>query len=255
MFFKIFLMLVFMTSFLLSSQSLKAKENKEIEYIKLRENIDTKSPKNLKEIDFIDGLQKEDGKKHTSGLLHTSIDKSQVFVSPSIGITYINSRESFMLPTMDIKMGYQDFLGAYNNNFGLRIYSDILIASNILNSISRSPLDEEFIDSSLSIFSVNTDFSYEISINSMMRFGLGSGFGFGFISYSDEYWDILRGFSSNAIAYIYFLFNSAHKLDVGLRVFFYGLGKYVTRKIDAQSLIESNFINPTSVMIGYSYVF
>lgn len=228
-------------------------QNEIIDYIKLRENINTLEPTNLDEKDFVTGLNKKPQKDLIS-ILNKSIDKSQVFISPSIGATYIKSYRPYILPTLNVKIGYQDFIGAYNNDFGLRIYSDILIASNILESIQRNPLDEEFIESSLSIFSINIDSSYELNLSNSVRFGAGFGFGFGFMSYSDEYWDTLRGFSANALLNSYLLFNQSHKIDLGLRVFFYGLGKYITRHVDPLAS-HNNFINPINIMVGYSYVF
>lgn len=228
-----------------------------------RENIDTIKPKHEKIETLQIGIDDAKNKKE----IKDSIEKieyrknaTQLFFGMQIGSTFAAVADNVnILPTINLKLGFQNFLGIASRQVGLKIYFDAFVASNILSSFKNDPY-ADFIDSSFSATNFNAEVMYEISIQSSLRFGVGCGFGIGYMTYHDKYWDKLNGFASNLSLITYLSFYDRHKIELGFKTFFYHYGSYITRKLDnvvqdPSLLYSSNFAKPISLGLGWIYVF
>ncbi len=192
--------------------------------------------------------------------LNNSEYKTQLFLGLQIGSTFTAVLDNInVLPTINLKIGFQNFLGIASKNIGLKIYFDSFLASNVLSSLKNNPF-VDFVDSSFSSTNINAEVMYEMPISSFLRFGFGGGFGVGYMTYKDAYWDKLNGFASNISLLFYFSFKDTHKLEIVAKTFFYHYGSYVTRKLDnvvqnPNNLYSSDFTQPINLSIGWVYVF
>lgn len=228
-----------------------------------RENINTIEPNQSSletlQIGINDARNKED-RKHAIDKVEHSEYKTQLFIGIQIGSTFAAVADNVnVLPTINLKLGFQNFLGIASKQVGLKIYLDTFIASNILSSFKNDPY-ADFIDSSFSATNINAEVMYEIPISHILRFGVGCGFGVGYMTYNDKYWDKLNGFASNVTLLTYLSFYERHKIELGFKTFFYHYGSYVTRKLDGvvqdpSGLYSSDFAKPMNLSLGWVYVF
>ena len=228
-----------------------------------RENINTIKPRQLSvetlQIGINDARNKEE-RKHAIDKVEHSEYKTQLFIGIQIGSTFAAVADNVnVLPTLNLKLGFQNFLGIASKQVGLKIYLDTFIASNILSSLKNDPY-ADFIDSSFSATNVNAEVMYEVPISHIMRFGVGCGFGVGYMTYHDKYWDKLNGFASNVSLLTYLSFYDRHKIELGFKTFFYHYGSYITRKLegvvqDPSGLYSSDFAKPMNLSLGWIYVF
>ncbi len=186
--------------------------------------------------------------------------KTQLFAGVQIGSTFTAVSNSVnVLPTINLKIGFQNFLGIAKKQVGLKIYFDSFIASNVLSSLKNNPFTD-FIDSSFNAVNLNAEVMYEFPISKYFRFGFSGGYGIGYMTYEDKYWDKLNGFASNISLSTYFSFKEVHKFELVLKSFFYHYGSYVTRKLDnvvqnPHSIYSADFTQPINLSIGWIYVF
>lgn len=199
-------------------------------------------------------------RKHALEQIERSEYKTQLFFGVQLGSTFAAVADNVnVLPTLNLKLGFQNFLGIASKQVGLKIYFDTFLASNILFSLKNDPY-ADFIDSTFSATNVNAEVMYELPISQSVRFGVGGGFGVGYMTYHDKYWDKLNGFASNVSLLSYFSFHERHKVEMGFKSFFYHYGSYITRKLDGvvqdpSGLRSYDFAIPMNLSIGWIYVF
>lgn len=228
-----------------------------------RENINTVEPKQSSvetlQIGIDDAKNKLERERAIDKVEHSEY-KTQLFFGIQIGSTFAAVADNVnILPTLNLKLGFQNFLGIASKQVGLKIYLDTFIASNILSSFKNDPY-ADFVDSSFSATNINAEVMYEIPVAKNMRFGVGGGFGVGYMTYHDKYWDKLNGFASNVSLLTYLSFYDKHKIELGFKTFFYHYGNYITRKLDVvvqnpSDIYSSDFAKPMSLSLGWVYVF
>ncbi len=208
----------------------------------------------------INDAQNQIERKHALDKIERSEYKTQLFFGMQIGSTFAAVADNVnVLPTLNLKLGFQNFLGIASKQVGLKIYLDAFIASNILSSLKNDPY-VDFMHSSFSATNVNAEVMYEIPIAHSVRFGIGGGFGIGYMTYNDKYWDRLDGFASNISLLLYFSIYERHKIELGFKTFFYHYGSYITRKLDGvvqnpSELNSGDFAKPMNLGVGWIYVF
>ncbi len=228
-----------------------------------REKIYTLEPQNYSIEDLQIGIsdaQNKAEREQARKKLESSEYKTQLFFGVQLGTTIAAVADNInVLPTLNLKVGFQNFLGISSKQVGLKIYLDTLVASNILSSLKNDPY-ADFIASTFSATNVNAEVMYEIPISKDMKFGVGTGFGVGYMTYSDKYWDKLNGFASNVALLTYISFYEKHKFELSFKTFIYHYGSYVTRKLEgvAQNPVDifsSDFAKPMNLSLGWVYVF
>lgn len=185
--------------------------------------------------------------------------KSHLFLGLHIGTTFTAvSNNVKVLPTLNLKMGFQNFLGIASKHIGLKIYADSVIASNIFESLNINSLID-FVDTTFTATNINAEVIFEMPISRHLRIGMGGGFGIGYMTYHDIYWDRLNGFASNLQLLAYISWKEKHSFEIGYKTFFYHYGSYVTRTLNVvntpHSILSSDFARPMSLSIGWTYVF
>lgn len=243
----------------------KRRENaiKDMQYVQERELKHTIKKEKLDK----NTLQKGINNAHTKKQEELAAQKvkigeynSNLYFGIQVGATFTSVADNtHILPTINIKFGYQDFLGISSRQFGLKIYGDAFIGSNILESFKNDPL-LDFVDTTFSATNINAAVIFEVNVSKRIRFGLGAGFGIGYMTYHDAYWDILNGFSSNVSFETYLSFGNRNKIELAYKNFFYHYGNYVTRKLEnvvntPYNILSADFAKPMSLSIGWSYVF
>ena len=228
-----------------------------------RENMYTIEPKNysVKELQIgISDAQNKIQKKQATNKQESSEYKTQLFFGIQLGAIFAAVADNVnILPTINLKVGFQNFLGITSKQIGLQIYLDTFIASNILSSLKNDPY-ADFVASTFNATNINAEIMYELPISHSMKFGFGAGYGVGYMSYNDKYWDKLNGFASNISLLTYISFFDKHKLELGFKAFIYHYGSYVTRKLggvvqEPNNIFSSDFAKPMNLSLGWVYVF
>ena len=238
----------------------EARDLEHRDYVLEREKKNTVRPdKQAKEILQI-GLDKastKDQQELSKEILKSKHDKSHLYLGISAGITFSAVADNkHVLPTITGRIGYQNFLGISSQHIGFRITVDSFIASNIALGISATAFDD-FIDTTFSFNGVSAEIVYEVPLSLRWRYAVSGGYGLGYMTYHDEYWDRMNGFSSNVLISSYLSWRDKHKIELGFRTFFYHYGSYIQRRLGSiTSLIQSsNFATPISLVLGWNYVF
>ncbi|MDY5185281.1 hypothetical protein [Helicobacter trogontum] len=228
-----------------------------------RERIYTLEPQNYSVEDLqigINDAQNKVQREQAKHKLENSEYKTQLFLGVQLGATFAAVADNVnVLPTINLKVGFQNFLGITSKQIGLKIYIDTLIASNILSSLKNDPY-ADFIASTFNAININAEVMYEFPISNDMKFGIGAGFGIGYMTYNDKYWDKLNGFASNITLLTYISFHEKHKLELGFKTFIYHYGSYITRKLNdvvqnPSNIFSSDFAKPMNLSLGWVYVF
>lgn len=244
---------------------LQRRENalKDMNYVHERELMHTIKPEKLDSKTLQEGALSAKTQKQVQEA-HDKADfdnfKTHLFLGLHGGITFSAVASNVhTLPTINIKVGFQNFFGSLARQYGVRVYADTNVASNILLSLKNDPL-ADFIDTTFTATNVNAELVFEVNISKRIRFGIGAGFGVGYMTYHDEFWDSLNGFASNAGVITYLTLNNRNKIELGYKLFFYSYGDYVTRKLEnvvdkPYNLLNSDFAKPMVLSAGWVYVF
>lgn len=236
---------------------------KDMNYVHEREKMNTIMPKKLDSKTLQEGaMSAKTDKEIEAAHKKAEFDefKTHLFLGIHGGITHTSVADNtHILPTANLKVGFQNFFSALSKQLGVRVYADLFVASNIFLGLENNPL-VDFIDTTFIASNANIQAVYEVNISRHLRFGLGAGFGIGYMSYHDEYWDRLNGFASNIGVITYFSINNRHKIEFGYKVFFYAYGDYITRKLTdivdkPYNILSSDFAKPMSLSAGWVYVF
>ncbi|PAF49337.1 hypothetical protein BKH43_06710 [Helicobacter sp. 13S00401-1] len=264
MFFKLDskLLLTFITFAFLSTAfgAENSQESKQIDnYIKNRSLINTVAPDSSNQRYKLQGglFSKYQDQNAIASNVDLGVSKTQVFIGILTGVTLTSVRDNkHTLPNINIKLGYQNFLGAYGNYFGIRVYVDNLYASNLLSRFFELPNLDGFVDTSLNLASINVDLMADIPLSKYVKGGLSAGYGIGYMQYSDEYWDSLKGLSANVNLEASLLLFDRHRISFRIGKIFYYYGSFVTRRLSVTSdFRQADFASPLNIDLGYSYAF
>lgn len=236
---------------------------KDMNYVHERELMHTIKPEKLDSKTLQEGASSAKTQKEVeSAHQKANFDdfKTHLFLGLHGGVTFSAvASNTHALPTINIKVGFQNFFGASAMQLGVRVYADNYVASNILLSLQNDPLTD-FIDTTFTATNMNAELVFEVNVSKRIRFGLGAGFGVGYMTYHDEFWDTLNGFATNAGVITYLTLNNRNKIELGYKLFFYSYGDYITRKLEnvvekPYNLLNSDFAKPMVLSAGWVYVF
>ncbi|RDU66357.1 hypothetical protein CQA53_03815 [Helicobacter didelphidarum] len=243
---------------------LQRRENitKDMNYVYEREQKHTIKPEKLSIESLQEGInnaQTETQKELAKNKILQSEYKSHFFLGLQLGVTFTSVANNIhSLPTINLKLGFQNFLGIASKQIGLKIYADTFVASNILSSLKNDPF-ADFVDTTFSATNINAEAIFEAPVAKFLRIGGGIGFGIGYMTYHDNYWDELNGFASNVSLLAYLSIKERHKVELGFKTFFYHYGSYITRKLSVvetpNTILSAEFARPMSLNIGWTYVF